>query len=242
MPALKPPPAEPDIEHSLPVARRRVWAHPELRSHTLAVLTLDRLYLAPLAGDPRPEVLAAVNFGADLDDLFGPLATAVHLPTVRKMKLDLLTNSLVIDAVGRGGVTSRAVVTFATPEAADACFTKVWRRLGDGVQLRPYKPDPWALARLPIALLVAVLVGTAGLAVVLSVFDDFAAARAVGSVGVGGDAAVRLAIPKTPLEYLIGWMNWRWVCGIGGVAAAALQVWTYRRLTHPPGSLVVLRT
>ena len=112
------------------VTKRRSWVHPELVSHSLVVLTLERLYLAPMVGDPKPETLAAVDAGGDLDAILGPLATTIDLVAVRRIKLDLMTNSLIIEYLGRGHETSRATITFTTPEAAAACFTKMWPRTG----------------------------------------------------------------------------------------------------------------
>src|SRR5262245_26039591 len=121
------------LETALPGAtRRRVWAHPEAKSHSLVVLAFDRLLAAPLPGAPKPEVVPAAENGGDLDELLGPLAVAVSLATVRNVKLDLLTNSLVVEYVKNGSGAGRLIVVFASPESADACFTKLWRRLGDG--------------------------------------------------------------------------------------------------------------
>src|SRR5437763_1236865 len=59
-----PAPNAPPLEAAVPGrTRRRAWKHPELRSHSLLVLTLDRMHLAPLAGDPKPETVAAVGPG-----------------------------------------------------------------------------------------------------------------------------------------------------------------------------------
>src|SRR5262249_7968004 len=139
--------------------------------------------------------------------------------------------------------TSRATITFATAEAADACFTKLWRRIGDGLQLNDADRDPWQLARGPLVLLLGALVATAALALVLSVFEDFESARAASKAGITapGPLGEPVEIPKTPLELLIGWMNWKVVCAIGGIVAAASQVWLYRRLTTPPVSLELNR-
>ena len=71
--------------------RRRVWAHPDVKSHSLVVLTFEQLCLAPLAGAPKAELVAAAEAGGDLDDLLGPLAVVVDLIAVRRLKLDLLT-------------------------------------------------------------------------------------------------------------------------------------------------------
>jgi hypothetical protein len=224
--------------------RRRIWKHPELTSHSLVVLTFDRLHLAPLAGAPKSETLAAIDAGADLDDLLGPLATVVELAAVRRVKLDLHANTLILEYVGTGIGTRRVKVVFASPEAADACFTKTWRRLGDGLQLLPYKHNFWTLARAPLMLLGGVLIATAILTLLLSIFEDFAAARAAGAVSIPavGDLGSPGRIPKSPLEILLGWLDWKVVCGVGGVAAAALQVWLYRRVTQPPAALEVVRT
>ena len=224
-------------------SKRRIWSHPEVTSHSLVVLTPDRLYLAPLGSDPRPEAVAAISAGGDVEHLLGQLATSIDLVSVQRVMLDLLNNSLLIDHVGRYS-TSRATVTFATAESADACFTKTWRRLGDGMKLNNQQSDKAALARAPLTLLVMSLVITAALALVISVFEDFGAAREAaegGAVAVGPLGEPVDTIPKTPLEGLIGWMDWRVICAIGGTIAAASQVWLYRRLTTPPVSLELVR-
>jgi hypothetical protein len=213
MPALRTMPPETAPPGS---TRRRVWAYPEARSHSLVVLTGARLMAAPLAGPPRPEVVAAVEAGGDLDELLGPLAVGVDLPAVRHVTLDLLANSLVIEHA-HGPGTRRLTVSFATAEAADVCFTKLWRRLGEGYSLQPYKRDAWAAARAPLALLVGVLLATALLVLLLSVSEDTAGpARAAGP-------------------------DWKSVCAVGGAAAAGAQVWLYRRLTRPPEKLELTR-
>ena len=222
-------------------ARRRTWQHPELTSHSLLVLTFDRLHLAPLAGKPKPDTITAANAGADLDDLLGPLATVVDLSSVRRVKLDLLTNTLTLEYVGAGTGARRVTVVFATPEAADACFTKTWRRLGDGYQLLSDKHDSRALARTPLAILGGILLLTGVIALLASIFDDFATARAAGSVSIPMAGEFGSRMPRTPLEILLGWLDWRVVCGVGGVLAAVVQVWLYRRLTKPPAALEVVR-
>jgi len=207
------------LETTLPGAtRRRVWAYPEAKSHSLVVLTFDQLLAAPLAGPPKPEVVSAVESGGDLDELLGSLAVAVDLVAVRHVRLDLLTNSLAVEYAYRGLGTRRLTVTFATPEAADACFTKMWRRLGDGHKLQPYSRDAWTAARAPLALLAGALLGTAALVFLLSVSEDTAAGRS-----------------------RFGWLHWQTVCAIGGAVAAGAQVWLYRRLTRPPVSLELKR-
>src|SRR5215207_2566563 len=90
--------------------RRRVWAHPEAKSHSLVVLTFERMLAAPLAGAPKPEVVSAVENGGNLDELLGPLAVVVDLATVRDVKLDLLTNSLAVDYAKDGLSNSRLTV------------------------------------------------------------------------------------------------------------------------------------
>jgi hypothetical protein len=205
------------------------------------VLTLDQLHLAPLAGTPKPDTIAAAKAGADLDDLLGPLATVVDLSSVRRVKLDLLTNTLTVEYLMAGTGTRQVTVVFATPESADACFTKTWRRLGGEYQLLPYKHDSWALARTPLAILGGILLATGTIALLASVFDDFATARAAGAVSIPLAGEFGSHTPRTPLELLLGWLDWRVVCGLGGVLAAVVQVWLYRRLTKPPAALEVVR-
>ncbi len=219
--------------------RHRVWVHPELKSHSLLVLTFDRLHLTPLAGVPKTGLISAIEAGDNLDNLLGPLAVVVNLIAVRHLKLDLLRNSLIVEYVNGGLGTSQFTVVFDTPEAADACFTQLWRRLGDGYQFQPYKRDAWALARGPLSLLAGALVATALLAFALSAFEDTASARAAARLSVSDGAKITA---KSRLELLCGRIDWRAVCATGGIAAGASQVWLYRRLTRPPASLEVMQS
>src|SRR4051794_33053509 len=236
MPALNPPAAETATHGQI---RRRVWKHPELRSHSLLVLTTDQLRLTPLAGDPKPETVAAVEQGAGLDEVLDPLATVIDLSAVRRATLDLLSNSLVLEYAA-GTRRTRLVVSFATPDAADVCFTKLWRRLGDSCRLARPERDWSALARTPLAVLAAVLLLTAALAVGLHLTEDAAAHGSVSVAGAGGPGT-HAPLPRSPLDALAGWLNWRVVCGVGGAVAAVVQVWLYRRLTQPPASLELVR-
>jgi hypothetical protein len=234
MPAVNADPPETTLPGT---TRRRLWVHPDVTSHSLVVLTFDQLHAAPLAGAPKPEVVAAVEAGSDLGDLLGPLAVVVDLAAVRDVRLELLRNALVVEYDTNGQSTGRLTVVFATPEAADACFTKLWRRLGTGFKLRPYKRDAWSAARAPLVLLVGVLVVTAALALLISVFEDTAPARAAEQ-GTAQTARAHAKHPDGPL----GWLGWRGVCALGGAAAAGAQVWLYRRLTQPPERLELVRT
>ncbi|AWM41026.1 hypothetical protein GobsT_03800 [Gemmata obscuriglobus] len=232
-------PGEIILDTTLPGAtRRRVWAHPDVSSHSLVVLTATRLYLAPLSGAPKAELVAAIENGGNLDELLGPLAVVVELIAVRRLRLDLLRNVLTGEYVDGGLGTSGLAVVFATPEAADMCFTKFWRRLGDGYRLQPYQRDPWALARPPLLLLLGSLLGTAVLALTLSVFEDAGSARAAALREDDPRVPFLRPEPKGPLERLL---DWRVVCAAGGLVAGASQVWLYRRFTQPPQALEVTR-
>jgi hypothetical protein len=222
--------------------RRRVWKYPELKSHSLLVLTADRLHLTPLAGDPKPETVTAAEAGADLEDLLGPLATVIDLAAVRRVKLDLQVNSLVVEYRGAGRATTGGLtVVFATPDEADACFSKVWRRLGDSCQLVPYQRDTWALAQTPLVLMAVVLLVTGFLALAVGTLDDVADGR-TAAVSIAGVTGVEpQAVRRSPLAVLVGWMSWQGVCAVGGGVAGALQVWLYRRLTRPPVGLELVR-
>jgi hypothetical protein len=213
---------------SLP-SHRRTWVFPELMSHSLLVLTYDQVHLAPQSGEPKAETLAAIEAGASLDDVFGSLAVVINLYKVRRLKLDLLNNSVVLEYLGAGSETSQQRIWFATPVAADACFTKIWRRLGNSFQLSTHTRDSWNLARAPLLLLLGTLLTTAVFVLLLNVFQDLDAVpepdptRLVKSGG------------------LFASLDRRVVCAIGGVVAAVSQVWLYRRLTTPPVALEVTR-
>jgi hypothetical protein len=222
-------------ETELPgVNRRRVWAHPELASHALAVLTFERLYLAPPGSQPD---VGAADAGGDLGTLLGPDAVAIDLADVRRLHLDLLANAITIDHA-KGDPAERLAVTFSSPEAADACFTKMWHRLGGGFQLQPYRRDPWSAARSPLVLLFGALLTTAILATTLSVYEDTASVRAAARLEAPDPDAVP---PNSPLEEVLDRLDWRWACTLGGAVAALAQVWLYRRVTRPPVALELTR-
>jgi hypothetical protein len=200
------------------LSRRTVWHAPEVCSHSLLVLTPARLYLAPPGGRPGPEVVAAVENGADPEAVAGSPVTVVDLTSVRGAALDLTTNTLAVEyAAPQAG---RVAVQFACAEAADAVFTKLGRRLGDRFALAPVRPDPWAAARGPVAALVGVLLATAAAALVLSTAEGSA--------------------PSSPWAAVAAWADWRVVCGVGGALLAVIQVRLYRRLTRPPAHLELL--
>jgi hypothetical protein len=191
--------------------RRRVWRAPEVRSHALIVLTATRLYLVPLGADPP----AGVEEEADLGAALGPDATAVELSTVRRLTHDLLAFTLHLEGADRP-----TVLTFATAEAADAAFAMLWRRLGETFELTPPRPDPWAVARGPVAILAGLLIATLTLALAASAAAD---------------------LPAHPVTSALRTMEWRVVCGFGGAALAVVQAVLYRRLTRPPSRLALTR-
>jgi hypothetical protein len=228
-----------------PAGKRRLWSQAELASHSLVVLTTKQLYLAPLGSDPRPETLAAIAAGGEVEDHLGSLATNIDLTGVSRVRLDLLTNSLNIDYLGREFSTSRVTIAFTSHEAADACFTKLWRRLGNGMKLNDFQRDKVELARAPLFILFVTLVITGVLALLISVAEDFGTARQAalaGHAAVGPLGETIDTIPASPLESLFGWMSWKVVCALGGAVAAASQVWMYRRLTTPPATLELVRS
>lgn len=200
--------------------RRRVWAAPAVRSHSLLVLTATRLYLMPLADPPPPDAVAAIESGADPDAVLGPLVTVVELSAVQRLTHHLPSNTLTLEyrAAGIGRVT----MVFAAAEEADAAFARIWRRLGDGYALTPHQPDAWTASRAPVAILVGLFTAVAALALTVSAADDFAAHSSVA------------------LRVLRGF-DWRAVCGVGGAALAVVQVWLYRRFTRPPVQLELIR-
>jgi hypothetical protein len=137
---------------------------------------------------------------------------------------------------------SRVRLTFATPEAADACFTKIWRRLGDEFQLAPYKRDTWNSMRSPLALLAFILFVTAALAGMVSIYEDMASTHMPAfNHATTGVSIEKVEATKSTWATLFGWMSWKVVCGLGGVAAACSQVWLYRRLTTTPEALELIK-
>lgn len=200
------------------LTRRRVWANPDVRSHSLVVLTMVKLHLAPPAGTPRPELVQALDQGGDVEALLGPLSTVIELRTITRVRLNLLTNGLVVEYRADGVRPGRTVISMATAEEADALFTKLWRRLGEGFDLIPYQPDPWTTARGPVAVLAGIAVATAGLALLASAAADI-----------------------FPPGSLLTQLDWRVIGGVGGAMMAVVQVWMYRRWTAPPARLEIAR-
>ncbi len=214
------------VDTAIPgLTRRRTWAAPDVVSHSLLALTFQKLYLAPAGASVRPETVASIATGVDLDAVFGPFGTVVDLSKVTRVRFDLLANSLTLvypqsggsGAIRTGGSSAeaRVVIGFANHEAADELYTKIWRRLGDRVELKPYRREFWDVARTPLALTFGVLFGTVLLAI---------AANSAADSDTG------------PLAWLRP-VDWRVVCGAGGATLAVLQVCIYRLFTLPPTHL-----
>lgn len=209
------------------LTRRRVWTAPDVTSHSLLALTFTKLYLAPAGANLRPDIAASIVGGADLDAIFGPLGT-VDLSRVTRVRFDLLANSLTLEyphSEGSGAIrlhggfgNAQVVLEFANHEMADEVYTKIWRRLGDRVELKPYRRDYWDLGRTPAALMAGVLIAT-----VVSV--------------VAANAAADAGPTANPLVGGLQRLDWRWLCGAGGIALALLQIWIYRLFTQPPTHL-----
>ncbi|QEL14691.1 hypothetical protein [Limnoglobus roseus] len=198
------------------LAQRRVWKAPDVTSHSLVVLTLPRLYLTPMTGSPKTEVISQLETVRAVDSFLGPLATAIDLYTVRRVKLDLKDHTVTIDHQMANSPNGRTVIRFADGRVADSFFAKIWRRLGDGYQLKTFAPEWWTLARLPIVFIAAVIVFTAITAMVLNAISD---------TGIDQHGIARV-LP-----------NWRIVCAVGGGAVAAAQMWLYRMASRPPERL-----
>jgi hypothetical protein len=161
---------------------------------------------------------------------------------MRQLKLDLLNNSLNIEYGANGRGRSRLRITFATPEAADACVTKIWRRLGEGFQLASHQRDTWHSIRGPLGVLTLVLLLTAAMAGILSIHEDLAPASAhLNTTAETAQAVVMPHSVRSPWDRLLSSMNWKVICGLGGVAAACSQIWMYRRLTKPPVALELIK-
>lgn len=193
--------------------RRRVWRAPEVRSHSLVVLTATRLYLVPPGVDPP----ADVEDTPDLGEALGPAATSIELSAARRLTHDMLAFTLRLECADEDRPT---VLTFTTAEPADAVFAMIWRRLGAEFELTPPRPDPWAVARVPVAVLAGLLIATLTLALAASAAAD---------------------LPANPVTSALRAMEWRAVCGFGGAALAVVQAILYRRLTRPPARLALTR-
>lgn len=201
------------------LTQRRVWKAPQLLSHSLVVLTLPRLYLTPMTGAPKTEIIGQLQTVRLVETFLGPLATAIDLHAVRRVKYDLKSHWIAIDYFTPNDPKARTVIRFAPGEAADQFFAKLWRRLGENYQLQPVAPEWWAFARVPLVFIAAVLLFTTLSAMGLNALSDWGADRH----GVG--------------RILPGWKS---VCIIGGGLVAAAQIWLYRLATRPPEQLELL--
>jgi hypothetical protein len=218
--------------------RRRVWQPPEVLSHSLVVLTESTLHLAPAGGNPPVETVQSIEGGKPLDDLLPPLSATIELIAVLRLKHELLDNTIRIHYLSGAG-SAQTAVRFTKAEAADKLFSKLFARLGPaGYEVQPYKPAFWAAAWLPLLVMAGILVVFGGSALVLGVLEETRAAKVVS---VGGNVVT----PQTPGEILADWAadgpGWRTVCAVGGVLAALVQVWFYRRVTRPPTALEVVK-
>ena len=200
---------------------RRVWSAPAVATHAWLVMTPARLYLLPTGYSADAGVRAAAEAGADLERLFGDAAERLDLTDVLRADFHLADLTLVLRRAA-GDVT----LTFGDAEAADDVFTKLLHRTRDRLHLVSDKPDPLAAARGPLGILAGVLLATATLAVTASAAADL----------TPPDAPAGLARWLTFLAAL----DWRAVCGVGGVVAAWLQVAAYRRYHRPPARLALV--
>jgi hypothetical protein len=218
---------DPAIDTTVPGhTRRRIWLAPAIQSHSLVVLTLTKISLAPAAVKVNAQLAQRIQNGADVEGTLGELVTTIDISTIQRVKFDLVTNSLTIEYhvhSGKGshggvnGPTCRAMLTFKGHDAADEVYTKLWRRLGDRFELKPIRRDTWDLARFPVAVM-------AGILVLTTVF------------GILGNAAADSS-QSTSFWRHFATYDWRLVCGFGGASLAILQMWLYRRLTQPPKEL-----
>ncbi len=204
------------------LVRRRVWAAPEVASHSVIVLTLPRLYLGPTGTLPRPETVAALEKTYDIESVLGPLANTIDLTSIERVRLDLVKNTVRLEHVPARGGRVRTEIVFAKPETADTVFSKLWRRLGLEFVLRPDRPDTWELARGPLLAMMGLALATAGASFALNALAD---------IYGGTDWVTAGFLP-----------GWRAVCVAGGAAVAAAHVWLYRRLNQPPERLELIRS
>jgi len=214
---------DPAIDTTVPGhTRRRIWLAPAIQSHSLLVLTLTKLALAPAAIKVNPQVAQRIQNGADIEETLGDLVTTIDISSIQRVKFDLVSNTLTIEyrvhsTTGSNGQSCRAVLAFSGHDAADEVYTKLWRRLGDRFELKPIRRDTWDLARFPVAVMAGVLVLT-------TVF------------GILGNAAADASQTTSFWRHFASY-DWRLVCGLGGASLAVLQMWLYRRLTQPPKEL-----
>jgi hypothetical protein len=201
------------------LVERRIWKAPELTSHSMVVLTLPRLYLTPMTGVPKTEVLGQLQTSLEIDKLLGSYATSIDLHTIMRVKLNLITNTVNIDYRTANVPMARTSIVFADSKIADSFFAKLWRRLGDGYTLHTYRPEWWSLARIPVVFMAAMIVFTAIIAMGLNAISDQGFDRS----GFG--------------QYL---PNWRTICIVGGGLVGAAQVWLYRLSNRPPERLEIV--
>jgi hypothetical protein len=213
------PAAEPLASGSV---RRRIWSAPSIRSHSLAVLTASQLHLAPRAGTVKPETIQAIQTGADLEELLGPLTTVIELDSVFRVELNLLSNALTLEYRLPGRSVARVQLNCENHETADELYTKIWRRLGNRVVVHGDRPAMAEVARVPLFIMAGVLLTTS----VLALFANWAADSTSGFAWLKPMAAV----------------DWKVICGVGGGILAVLQVVLYRRLTTPPTRLELVES
>ena len=218
---------DPAIDTTVPgMTRRRIWLAPAVQSHSLIMLTLTKLSVAPATVTVNPHLVQRIQNGADIEATLGEFVTTIEISSIHRVKFDLVSNALTIEYDSRSshqnlgansgtlGRLCRVVLSFSSHESADEVYTKVWRRLGERFELKSQRRDAWDLARFPVAVM-------AGILVLTTVF------------GILGNAAAD-AEKSTSFWKLFASYDWRVVCGVGGATLAVLQMWLYRRLTQPP--------
>lgn len=182
--------------------RRRVFVHPDVKSHSMLVLTFARLYLGdPSPSAPDPDVVDSIeNGGAPVEKVLGSRMVQIDLPFVKRVKLDVPAATVTLEYANLGTVRS-AAIAFAGPAAAEALFSKLWRRLGDDFDLKQDKPEPWPAVQVPLVVGLAILLASGVTAA--AGYVDWMVSVTAGVVGVAAAAGVaysRLSGAPTRLE------------------------------------------
>lgn len=227
---------------------RRVWISDEPNSANLIVLTSVQLFTARLTNERRTEAIERINQGAEIEPILGVLANRIELISITRMQFNLGTNTLRLDYESTTS-TKTEQIRFADEATGDEVFKLVRDKLGTGYRMLPLKRDPWAVAKLPLTVLLWTIVATVQLALGAEIIAYMSKVHAAGpqTVAVGHEVlgTGQAYLPQSPLEVLghffLSNVTWQSITWLGATVSVGVICWLVVRLTQAPTCITLER-
>jgi hypothetical protein len=203
---------------------RRIWQSAELVEPAILLLTVNKLYIRHEPLTLSESDLQKLLIGGNIEEWLGPNVVCVELSQLTQASLHLeeLTVEVQQEAI-------QHKLRFRAANVADDFFAKLARRVQDRFQPELAKVDVLQAMRTPLAAMFGILVVMITTTLLANTYTDLTEYRFLFDV------------PNTELPAWYGWLDQffqtippRFLGTLSGAALALLQLWAYRRLTHPP--------